>query len=42
MRPAWDQTKGETLEIVKTGLWSEIDKAAKRLARKTAKLARKT
>jgi len=39
MRPAWDAKQGETLEIIKTEMWGEIEKAAKRLARKAARLA---
>lgn len=38
-RPAWDEKQGEALDIIKTGMWSEIAKAAKRLARKAARLA---
>jgi HK97 gp10 family phage protein len=37
VRPAWDQTKDRTLEIVKDQLGVEIEKAAKRAARKAAK-----
>lgn len=40
-RPAWDANKGVMLDTIKTGLWTEIDKAAKRLARKAARLAAK-
>ncbi|UIJ43722.1 HK97 gp10 family phage protein [Sphingomonas cannabina] len=36
-RPAWDETSGQVLENVKYGLGAEIDKAAKRLARKAAR-----
>lgn len=36
-RPAWDAAKGTAIETVKTEMWSEIEKAAKRLARKSAK-----
>ena len=36
-RPAWDQTKVQALEIVKTNLGAEIEKSAKRLARRAAK-----
>jgi HK97 gp10 family phage protein len=39
MRPAWDATKDQVLERVKEGLGAEIDKAAKRQARKAAKAA---
>lgn len=41
VRPAWDATKHEALEIVKSELGAEIDKAAQRAARKAARLARK-
>jgi len=41
MRPAWDATAGQTLQIVSDELGSEIDKSAKRLARKAVKLAAK-
>lgn len=37
LRPAWDAGKGPALESIKAELWSEIDKAAKRLARKAAR-----
>jgi HK97 gp10 family phage protein len=40
-RPAWDQTKDQTLEIVATQLGEEIQKAAQRAARKAARLAAK-
>lgn len=36
-RPAWDAGKMQALETIKTDLWSEIDKAAIRLAKKAAK-----
>lgn len=36
-RPAWESGKRRALEDVKTGLAVEIDKAAKRLAKKAAK-----
>jgi HK97 gp10 family phage protein len=36
-RRAWDETKDETLEIVKDELGKQIDKAAARLARKAAR-----
>lgn len=39
VRPAWDETKDEALQIVRTELWTEISKAAKRKARKEAKAA---
>lgn len=38
MRPAWDSGAGPAVETIKDELWSEIDKAAARLARKAAKL----
>lgn len=41
MRPAWDANKDRVLEIIKTELGGEIEKAAGRLARKTARLAAK-
>lgn len=41
MRPAWDQNKMKVLESVKDGLWGEIEKAAKRLAKKQARMAAK-
>jgi HK97 gp10 family phage protein len=37
MRPAWDANKGGVLESIKTNLWTEIDKAARRLAKKAAR-----
>lgn len=39
LRPAWDAGKDKVLEDLKGELWTEIEKAAKRLARKAAKLA---
>lgn len=41
MRPAWDATQDQTLQIVKDELGAEIDKTAKRLAHKAARLAAK-
>lgn len=38
-RAAWDATQNGVLEGFKDDLWKEIDKAAKRLARKAAKAA---
>jgi HK97 gp10 family phage protein len=38
MRPAWDNEKNRSLETIKTELWVEIEKAAKRAARKRGKL----
>lgn len=37
MRPAWEGGKNEALEYIKANLGNEIDKAAKRLAKKAAK-----
>jgi HK97 gp10 family phage protein len=39
VRPAWDGGKIELLDTIKQDLWSEIDKAAARLAKKAARLA---
>lgn len=36
-RPAWDETKDKVLDLVKAELGAEIDKAAKRLAKKALK-----
>lgn len=41
MRPAWDGKQREVLEIIKSETWNEIERAAKRLARKAARLAAK-
>ena len=41
MRPAWDAGKAELLDGIQDDLWAEIDKAAQRAARKTARLAKK-
>ncbi|MFC0246794.1 HK97-gp10 family putative phage morphogenesis protein [Falsochrobactrum ovis] len=41
MRPAWDAEKRPTLDRIANSLWMEIDKAAKRLARKAARQAAK-
>jgi HK97 gp10 family phage protein len=41
MRPAWSAEKRGVLQGIKIDLWSEIKKAADRLARKTARLATK-
>lgn len=41
MRPAWDATAGQVLQIVSDELGTEIDKSAKRVARKAARLAAK-
>lgn len=40
MRPAWEENKMPTVGNIKDELWSEIKKAAERLARKTAKLVK--
>ena len=40
MRPAWEGNKDAALEIIKRDLGGEIEKAAARLARKAAKLAK--
>lgn len=40
VRPAWDQHKGEILDGLKDDLWKEVEKAAKRLAAKAARIAR--
>ena len=37
LRPAWDAGKDKALSDIKTGLWTGIQKAAARLARKAAK-----
>jgi HK97 gp10 family phage protein len=37
MRPAWDAGKAKVLDDLKDELWTEIDKAAARAARKAAK-----
>lgn len=39
MRPAWDAKKAATLEFIKRRLGEEIERAAARLARKTARFA---
>lgn len=41
VRPAWDSGKGELLDGIADDLWSEIQKAAARQARKAARLAAK-
>ena len=38
-RPAWDATQGRALQIIRSELWVEIQKAADRAARKRAKVA---
>lgn len=42
MRPAWDAEKTGVLEGIKDDLWTEINKAAQRLARKAARAAAKS
>lgn len=37
LRPAWDQHKGTMLKGIGADMWAEIDKAAKRLAKKRSK-----
>lgn len=41
IRPAWDAGKPDLLPGIAEDLWAEIDKAAERIARKTARLAAK-
>lgn len=41
LRPAWDEEKGDILPGLADDFWEEISKAAKRIARKTARLAAK-
>lgn len=41
VRPAWDAGKDELLEGIADDLWTEIEKAAARQARKAARLAAK-
>lgn len=41
MRPAWDGNKNTALDIIKSELGTEIEAAAKRVARKAARLAAK-
>jgi HK97 gp10 family phage protein len=41
MRPAWDNGKAALLDGIKDDLWSEIQKAAARKAKKAARLAAK-
>jgi HK97 gp10 family phage protein len=40
MRPAWDANQTKVLTTFKNDMWSEIEKAAKRLARKAARAAK--
>ncbi len=37
LRPAWDGNKMRALDIIKTETWVEIEKSAKKLAKKLAK-----
>jgi HK97 gp10 family phage protein len=39
MRPAWDQTRMDVLDGIAADLWTEIEKAVARRARKAAKAA---
>jgi HK97 gp10 family phage protein len=41
MRPAWNENKHRTLEIIREELANELEKARQRIARKTARLAAK-
>lgn len=41
IRPAWDAQKAEALDAIKREMWLEIEKAARRLAKKAARLAQK-
>lgn len=41
LRPAWDANSDGSLEIIKSDLETEIDRAATRLAKKAARRARK-
>ena len=41
LRPAWDGNVTSALAFISGDLWIEVAKSAKRLARKTARLARK-
>ncbi|MFA4899952.1 MAG: HK97-gp10 family putative phage morphogenesis protein [Brevundimonas sp.] len=40
MRPAWDAHKHDLPSVIGGELWAEIEKAAQRAARKTARLAK--
>jgi HK97 gp10 family phage protein len=40
MRPAWDGGKARVVQDLKTELWVEVEKAAKRAARKRARAAK--
>lgn len=37
LRPAWDQTKTQTLDLIANSLWGEIEKTAARVAKNRAK-----
>lgn len=41
IRPAWDAGKEDLLPVLGENIWAEIEKAAARAARKTARLAAK-
>jgi HK97 gp10 family phage protein len=41
LRPAWDQHKRPVLDSIKAYMWTDIRKAAERLAKKAAKIAAK-
>lgn len=41
LRPAWEQHKGQILRDLKPEIWKEVEKSAKRLARRNAKKAAK-
>ncbi len=41
MRPAWDANNGKAFNSIKADMWTEIEAAANRAARKAAKLAKK-
>jgi hypothetical protein len=40
MRPAWEGGKEQALKNIRDDLWDEVKRAAERVARKTARLAR--
>lgn len=41
IRPAWDANANKSLDIIKTQMWQEIEKATERAARKAARAALK-
>lgn len=41
MRPAWENNKWDVLETIEDDLWEEIEREAKRIARRQAALLRK-